>query len=266
MLAVIAGHDLHDATSAAQEVPDYLGALDESALADRIRGLRIGVPREYFAEGLRDDVRGAVEAALDECERLGAKLVDVSLPRAKYCIAAYYMIATAEASSNLARYDGVHYGRRSAKPGDIRDLYSASRSEGFGAEVKRRIMLGAFALSAGYYDAFYTKALKIRRMVKEDFDRAFEHADVLACPTAPTPAFRLGEKTADPLQMYLADSYTIAVNLAGVPAISLPCGFSTEGLPIGMQFIGPLFGETTILRLARAYERETQWHLRRPPL
>lgn len=265
-LGVIAGRDSHDATGAGHDVPDYLAALRDDALAERMRGLRIGVPREYFADGLDPQVRGAIDAALRECERLGARLVDVSLPRSNYCIATYYLIATAEASSNLARYDGVHYGRRTAKPRDIADVYSSSRNDGFGAEVKRRIMLGAFALSAGYYDAFYAKALRIRRLVQEDFRGAFEQADVLASPTAPTTAFRIGEKTADPLQMYLADIYTIAANLAGIPAISLPCGFSDAGLPIGLQFLGPLFGESVILQTARAYERETQWHTRRPAL
>jgi aspartyl-tRNA(Asn)/glutamyl-tRNA(Gln) amidotransferase subunit A len=264
MLGVIAGKDPRDATSVDQPVPDYGAALAEGKLAGLAGRLRIGVPPEYFGDGLDDDTRAAVEAALDLYRRMGAKTVPVSLPHSRYAIATYYLVATAEASSNLARYDGVHYGHRTARPKDIFDLYSTSRDEGFGAEVKRRIMLGTFALSAGYYEAFYSKALKVRRLIQEDFDRAFAQCDVVAGPTAPTPAFRLGEKLADPLQMYLADIYTIAVNLAGIPAISLPCGFSRAGLPIGLQLMAPLFGEVALLQAARLYERETDWSTRRP--
>lgn len=231
-----------------------------------MKRLKIGVSKEYFAEGLDPEVRTAVEAAIDVYRKLGVRIVEVSMPHSPYCIAVYYLIATAECSSNLARYDGVRYGHRTAEPRDIIDLYSASRAEGFGPEVKRRIMLGTFALSAGYYDAYYNKALKVRQLIKRDFDQAFTQADVLACPTTPTPAFRLGEKTHDPLQMYLADVYTTAANLAGVPGISIPCGFSSSGLPIGLQLMAPLFGETMILQTARIYERETDWHTRRPPI
>ena len=266
LLGVIAGKDPRDATSVDQPVPDYRAALAEAPLAGLASRLRIGVPQEYFGAGLDQDTRAAVEAALDLYRRIGAKTVPVSLPHSCYAIATYYLVATAEASSNLARYDGVYYGHRTAHPKDIFDLYSTSRDEGFGAEVKRRIMLGTFALSAGYYEAFYNKALKVRRLIQEDFDRAFEQCDVVAGPTAPTPAFRLGEKLADPLQMYLADIYTIAVNLAGIPAISLPCGFSRAGLPIGLQLMAPLFGEVALLQAGRLYERETDWHTRRPPV
>jgi aspartyl-tRNA(Asn)/glutamyl-tRNA(Gln) amidotransferase subunit A len=195
---------------------------------------------------------------------LGAEIIDVALPHTPYCIAVYYLVATAECSSNLARFDGVHFGHRAPDPRDIVDLYSKSRAEGFGAEVKRRIMLGTFALSAGYYDAYYDKAMRVRRLIKDDFDRAFERVDLVVCPTAPTPAFGIGDKLDDPLQMYLADVYTTAASLAGTPALSIPCGFSRDGLPIGLQLIGPALGETTLLQAARAYERETDWHLRRP--
>jgi aspartyl-tRNA(Asn)/glutamyl-tRNA(Gln) amidotransferase subunit A len=265
LLEVIAGQDPHDSTSAAEPAQGLVAAVDDAAVSARAAQLRIGVPREYFGEGLDIQVRDAVEAAIDVLRRQGARVVPVSLPHAAYCIAAYYLIATAEASSNLARFDGVHYGLRSARPQDIVDLYAASRSEGFGPEVKRRIMLGTFALSAGYHDAFYTRALRVRRLIRRDFDLALREADVLIGPVTPTPAFKLGEKTADPLQMYLADIYTISANLAGVPAISVPCGFSTEGLPIGLQLQGPVFGEATVLQAARLYERATQWHERTPP-
>ncbi len=266
LLGVISGRDARDATSVDRPVPDYRAGLADAALATCVRRLRIGVPREYFAEGLDAETRAAVEAALEVYRSLGATLVPVSLPHAPYAIATYYLIATAEASSNLARYDGVHYGHRTAHPRDIYDLYSSSRSEGFGAEVKRRLMLGTFALSAGYYEAYYGKAARVRRLIKDDFDAAFRRCDVLAGPTAPTPAFRRGEKLNDPLAMYLADIYTIAANLAGIPGLSVPCGFSPAGLPIGLQLLGPLFGEELLLQVARLYERETDWHTRRPPL
>lgn len=266
LLGVISGRDARDSTSIDRPVPDYRAALTDAALAACVRRLRIGVPQEYFAEGLDAETRTAVEAALEVYRGLGATLVPVSLPHAQYAIATYYLIATAEASSNLARYDGVHYGHRTARPRDIYDLYSSSRNEGFGAEVKRRLMLGTFALSAGYYEAYYGKAARVRRLIKDDFDAAFRRCDVLAGPTAPTPAFRRGEKLNDPLAMYLADIYTIAANLAGIPGLSLPCGFSRAGLPIGLQLLGPLFGESLLLQVARLYERETDWHARRPPL
>ncbi len=266
LLSVISGGDPRDSTCVDLPVPDYRAELTESKLAALAGGLRIGVPEEYFAEGLDDETRAAVEAALDVYRRLGAQTVELSLPHSPHAIATYYLVATAEASTNLARFDGVHFGRRTPDPRDIFDLYSSSRDEGLGQEVKRRIMLGTFALSAGYYDAYYSKALKVRRLIKDDFDRAFERCDVLAGPTAPTPAFRFGEKTADPLQMYLADIYTIGANLAGIPAISIPCGFSGGGLPIGLQLMGPVLGETTLLQAARLYERETDWHTRRPAM
>lgn len=264
LLGVIAGRDSHDSTSVDYAVPNYADELADARLGVLAQRMRIGIPREYLGEGLDNETRAAVETALEVYRRLGARVVEVSLPHTPYAIAAYYLVATAEASSNLARYDGVHYGHRTAHPHDIIDLYSSSRNEGFGAEVKRRIMLGTFALSAGYYDAYYHKALKVRRLIKEDFDRAFTLCDVLAGPTSPTPAFCLGEKLADPLTMYLADIYTIAANLAGIPAISLPCGFSAANLPIGLQLMAPLFGEVALLRAARLYERETEWHKRRP--
>ena len=266
MLGVIGGRDTADSTSAPEPVPDFLPLLAEDVLAERAAELRIGVPREYFGEGLDPEVRAAVETAIAAYEKLGARIVDVALPHAPHTVAAYYTVATAECSSNLARFDGVHYGHRTAKPADLIDLYSSSRDEGFGEEVKRRIMLGTFVLSSGYYDAYYNKALKVRRLIKQDFDEAFARVDVLACPTSPTPAFRFGEKLADPLQMFLADVYTLAINLAGLPGISIPCGFSSAGLPIGLQLIGPVFGETALLQAARLYERETDWYTRRPPV
>ncbi|MCH7873088.1 MAG: Asp-tRNA(Asn)/Glu-tRNA(Gln) amidotransferase subunit GatA, partial [Planctomycetes bacterium] len=265
MLSIIGGHDENDSTSVTSSFGDLRGELNDDRLTDRAAQLKIGVPREYFADGLDGEVATAVESALDVYRRLGAQTVDVSLPHTPNCIATYYLIAMAECSSNLARFDGVHYGHRTDSPTGIVDLYSASRSEGFGDEVKRRIMLGTFALSAGYYDAQYLKALRVRRLIQQDFERAFEQVDVLCCPTTPTPAFAFGEKTSDPLTMYLSDVYTIAANLAGIPAISIPCGFSSAGLPIGLQLLAPHFGESAILQTARLYERETDWHHRQPP-
>lgn len=264
LLEIIAGKDPHDSTSVETLVDDYVAALGEAPLAECAKALRVGVPKEYFAAGLDAEVRTAVETAIAVYRGLGAKIVDVSLPSAPYSIAVYYVVATAEASSNLARYDGVHYGHRTAKPADIVDLYSGSRAEGFGAEVKRRIMLGTFALSSGYYDAYYSKALKVRRVIHDDFERALQQCDVILSPTAPSAAFKLGEKTDDPLQMYLADIYTIAANLAGVPAVSIPCGFTKSGLPIGLQLAGRLFEEARLLQVARLYERATDWHTRTP--
>jgi aspartyl-tRNA(Asn)/glutamyl-tRNA(Gln) amidotransferase subunit A len=264
LLSAIGGHDPHDSTSVREPVPDYAAALTDAAL-DGLRPLRIGVPAEYFGAGLAPEVRAVVEAALELYRGLGATTVPVSLPHMPYAVAVYYVVATAEASSNLARYDGVHYGHRAGAPADLLDLYSASRAEGFGPEVKRRIMLGTFALSTGYYDAYYNKALQVRRLIQQDFATALQQVDVLACPATPTPAFRLGEKLDDPLQMYLADIYTISVNLAGLPALVVPCGFSPAGLPIGLQLIGPLFGETAVLQAGRLYERATDWHTRVPP-
>lgn len=266
LLGVIAGADPHDTTCVDAPVPDYAALLTDDAVAAAVRDLRIGVPREYFGNGLDAEVASAVRAALAVYERCGATLVDVSLAMTPHCIAVYYLVATAEASSNLARFDGVHYGRRAADARDIFDLVSRSRSEGFGAEVQRRIMLGTFALSSGYYDAYYTRALRVRRLVQQDFDRAFQQVDLIACPTTPSAAFRLGEKTADPLQMYLADVYTTAANLAGICGVSLPCGRTSAGLPIGLQLLGPLLGEARLLQAAAGFERQTDWHTQTPPL
>jgi aspartyl-tRNA(Asn)/glutamyl-tRNA(Gln) amidotransferase subunit A len=260
MLSFIAGHDPSDSTSAPMEVPDYA-----SQLGQGLKGLRIGIPKEYFIEGMDPDVDRAVRSAIDVLVSLGARAVDVSLPHTRVAIAAYYLIATSEASSNLARYDGVKYGFR-AEGKDLIDMYRETRAQGFGPEVKRRIMLGTYALSAGYYDAYYRKAQQVRTLIKDDFQKAFGDVDVIVTPTSPSPAFGLGEKVTDPLTMYLSDIFTISVNLAGVPAISVPCGFTATGLPVGLQIIGRHFDEGTILRTAHAYERSTDWHLRRPPL
>ncbi len=264
LLQVIAGADPADSTSAAEPVPDYPAALADAALDAARRSLRLGLPREYFGEGLDPQVRAAVQAAVEVYRALGASVVELSLPYTPHSVAAYYLLATAEASSNLARFDGVHYGRRAAQAGDLVDLYAASRAEGLGAEVKRRIMLGTFALSSGYHDAYYARAQRVRSAIAQDFSRAFEQCDLLVCPTTPTPAFRLGEKLADPLQMYLADVYTTAANLAGIAAISIPCGFSDAGLPIGLQLQGPRFSELRLLQAARLYEQRAGLSQRRP--
>ena len=260
MLNVIAGHDERDSTSVSQEhVPlvDYLAEMEQP-----IEGLKIGVAREFFdVEGLDAEVAQSVRDALTTYESLGAELVELSMPHVKYVIATYYIIATAEASSNLARYDGVHYGHRTARPSDYIDVYTSSRAEGFGQEVKRRIMLGTYALSAGYYDAYYLKALKVRNLIRKDFDAAFEQVDCLMCPTAPAPAFKLGEKTDDPLTMYLCDIYTLAANLVGCPAISICCGFSSEKLPIGLQIMTPAFSEAKLLRIGRMFEKRSEHKL-----
>jgi aspartyl-tRNA(Asn)/glutamyl-tRNA(Gln) amidotransferase subunit A len=248
--ACIAGRDERDSTTADVPVPDYA-----SELSDNVRGARIGVPRALLGEGVDADVRARVEAAIDAYRELGAEIVDVELPHAKYSIAVYYIIATAEASSNLARYDGVRYGYRTEAPADLREMYRRTREEGFGAEVKRRIMLGTYVLSSGYYDAYYLKAQKVRALIKRDFLEAFGVCDAVLTPTSPTPAFRLGEKTDDPLSMYLSDIYTCMANLAGIPGISVPCGLSTQGLPVGFQLMGPHWGESTLFRLAHAYEQ-----------
>ena len=249
VLQVVAGRDGHDATSADVPVPKY-----EAELAGGVKGVRVGVPRELFGEGLDAEVRGHVEAAIETYRELGAEIVDVELPHAKYSIATYYIIATAEASSNLARYDGVRYGFRAEDAQSLREIYRRTRDEGFGAEVKRRIMLGTYVLSSGYYEAYYRKAQQVRALIKEDFRRAFGRCDVIATPTSPTVAFRLGEKTDDPLSMYLNDIYTCTANLAGIPGVSLPCGLSAEGLPVGLQLLGPHWSEATLLRLTHAYE------------
>lgn len=250
MLQVISGHDRHDSTSANVEVPNFL-----SALTGDIKGLRVGVPPECFGEGLDAEVKASVEAAISKLKDRGAEIVEVHLPHTKYVVAVYYLIATAEASSNLARFDGVRYGHRTEEARSLSDLYRRTRDEGFGAEVKRRIMLGTFALSSGYYDAYYEKAQRVRAMLVNDFDEAFKKCDVIATPTAPTPAFKIGEKSDDPLAMYLGDIYTVTINLAGVPAISVPCGVSSDGLPIGIQLIGNHFDEARLLNAAYAYEQ-----------
>ncbi len=261
LLQVIAGHDPMDSTSVEIEVPDYLATLDQP-----VGGLRIGVVREWLADGVDEQVAKAVEQAIDVYRALGAKIQDITLPHSKYGIPAYYIVAPAEASSNLARYDGVHYGYRAADYDDMVDMYCRTRAEGFGAEVKRRVMLGTYALSAGYYEAYYLKALKVRRVIREDFDRAFEQVDIVLGPTSPTPAFRLGERIDDPISMYLSDVYTVTANLAGIAGISIPCGFTADGLPVGLQLLAPPFEEERLLRAARMYERETNWHTRRPDL
>ena len=260
LLQAISGHDPLDSTSTDVPVPDYPAALGQG-----IQGLRVGIPSEYFIEGTDPEVERAVGAAIEVLRGLGAKTEKVSLPTTEYALAAYYLIAPAEASSNLARYDGVKYGDRAPGSKDLIQMYGRTRAEGFGSEVKRRIMLGTYALSAGYYEAYYGKAQRVRTLVRRDFQQAFERVDVLACPTAPNVAFRLGEKE-DPLQMYLCDIFTIPVNLAGLPGLSLPCGFTQSGLPIGLQLIGRPFDEATLLSAAHAYEQATPWHTRAPAL
>lgn len=260
VLAVISGRDERDSTSLPDEVDDY-----EAGLGD-IKGLKVGIPEEYFVEGLDAEVESRVKEALGKLEELGAELVPVRLPHTQYAVATYYIVCTAEASSNLARYDGVHYGHRAGGATDIIELYSKTREEGFGAEVKRRIMLGTFVLSSGFYDAYYLKGLKVRRLIQGDFNAAFETVDIIACPTAPTAAFKIGEKTGDPLAMYLCDVFTIGASLAGLPAISVPCGFTSLGLPVGMQLVGGALAEKTILSAAAAYQATTDFHLKRPSL
>jgi aspartyl-tRNA(Asn)/glutamyl-tRNA(Gln) amidotransferase subunit A len=260
LLNIIGGHDHHDSTSVAMSVPDFT-----SALGMDIKGLKIGIPREYFIEGVDKEVENGVRDAIKRLESLGAVPLEISLPHTEYAVATYYILATSEASSNLARYDGVKYGLRMDGENLI-EMYMNTRHHGFGAEVKRRIILGTYALSSGYYEAYYRKAQQVRTLIRQDFENAFKEVDVIITPTTPTPAFRIGEKTRDPLQMYLSDIFTIPVNLAGVPAISIPCGFSGEGLPIGLQIIGRHFDEENILKVAYAYEQDTEWHKRRPVL
>ena len=264
LLEVIAGPDPRDATSIPTPPGRYREAAGPAAQAG-IAGLRVGIPAEYFQSGMDPEVESAVRAAIDVFGRAGAKLVPVSLPHTRYAVSVYYLVCTAEASSNLARYDGVKYGLRSRQAGNLEELYAGTRGEGFGAECKRRIILGTYVLRAGYYEAYYGKALRVRRKIAEDFARAFTECDVLATPTSPVPAFKLGERMADPLQMYLADIYTVAPALAGVPALSLGCGFTRAGLPIGLQLIGPPLGEETVFRVGGAYEQATDWHTRLPP-
>jgi len=259
LLNVMAGFDPRDSTSLDRPVPDYTATLN-----DDIRGLRIGLPREYFGEGLNTEVARAIEAAIAELRKLGAETVEVELPNSKLAVPCYYVLAPAEASSNLSRYDGVRYGYRAQEYEDLVDMYCRTRAEGFGAEVKRRIMIGTYALSAGYYDAYYLKAQKLRRLIADDFARAFERCDVILGPTSPTTAFKLGAKTDDPVEMYLSDIYTISVNLAGLPGMSVPAGFDAQGLPIGMQLIGRYFDEARLLNVAHRYQQVTDWHRRAP--
>jgi aspartyl-tRNA(Asn)/glutamyl-tRNA(Gln) amidotransferase subunit A len=259
LLEVVAGHDRRDSTCVDRPVPEY-----RKTLNDPVKGLKIGVPREFFDRGLDAEVESAVRAALKEYEKQGATLVDVSLPHSKYALAAYYIVAPAEASSNLARYDGMHYGHRTKEKADLIGTYAKSRGEGFGKEVERRIMIGTYVLSSGYKDAYYVKALKVRRLVKKDFDDALATCDVVVGPTTPTAAFKVGEKSDDPLAMYLSDVYTVSCNLAGIPGLSIPCGFTRSGLPIGLQLLGKPFDEEKLLRVARMYESATDWHTRRP--
>ena len=257
MLEAVAGHDPKDSTSVDTPVPNY-----SSSLTRGVKGLKIGLPKEYYIDGLDPDVQKAMDAAIETYRRLGAEFVDISLPHTDYAVATYYLIATAEASSNLARYDGVRFGHRAEADG-LLDMYNKSRSEGFGVEVKRRIMVGTYALSSGYYDAYYVKAQKVRTLIMNDFIKAFADVDVMLTPVAPTPAFKIGEKINDPLQMYLSDIFTIPVNLAGTCAISIPAGFSSSGLPIGLQLIGKPFDEETLLRAGYAFEQATEWHTRK---
>lgn len=260
MLQIIAGHDPNDATSMTVPVPDYLAALDGD-----VSGMKIGLPAEYFEKGLQPEVEEAVRTAIDRFEAMGATLHEVHLPHSEYALPVYYIIATSEASANLARYDGIRYGAR-VDGGDMWDTYKQTRGQGFGPEVKRRIMLGTYALSAGYYDAWYGKAQQVRALIKRDFERAFAEVDVMLAPVSPTTATRIGENVDDPLQMYLMDIMTISANLAGVCGMSVPCGLDGDGLPIGLQIMGPAFGEEKMLRAAYAYQQATDWHTRKPAL
>jgi aspartyl-tRNA(Asn)/glutamyl-tRNA(Gln) amidotransferase subunit A len=267
MLNVIAGFDERDSTSLQRPAEDYARALDAPGAGDRAKplaGLRIGVPKEYFGAGLADDVAAAVEAALSEFESLGAKRVSISLPNSGLSVPAYYVIAPAEASSNLSRFDGVRYGYRAPEYGDLSDMYRKSRAQGFGAEVKRRILIGTYVLSHGYYDAYYLKAQKIRRLIAQDFVESFKHCDLIMGPTTPSIAFGLESMTSDPVQMYLNDIYTTAANLAGLPAMSIPCGFGEGGMPVGLHVMGNYFAEADMLRAAHQYQQATDWHLRQP--
>jgi len=261
LLQAVAGYDPLDSTSVDTPVPDYTAGLGQG-----VAGMKIGLPKEYFIDGLDADVQAAVDRAIETYRQLGAEIVEISLPHTDYAVACYYLIATAEASSNLARYDGVRYGARVDQGQGLIEMYMQSRAAGFGPEVKRRIMLGTYALSSGYYDAYYLKAQKVRTLIRRDFLDAFEKVDVILTPVAPTPAFGLGEKTADPLQMYLSDIFTIPVNLAGTCAMSLPCGFSSQSLPIGLQLIGRPFSEEVLLQAGQAFERATDWHQQKPEL
>ena len=265
LLGVMAGSDPHDSTSLAEPVPDYA-----AALTGDIKGLKLGLPKEYFIGGIDPQVETAVRAAVDHYTRLGAEIVEVSLPHTEYAVAVYYIVATAEASANLARFDGVRYGHRAKDTNGLLDFYGKTREEGFGPEVKRRIILGTYVLSSGYHDAYYLQAQKVRTLIRRDFQDAFKTVDALICPTSPVAAFKMGEHTQNPLAMYLQDIFTIAANLAGICGVSLPCGFakSEDGnpLPIGLQLLGPSFDEARLLQIAHAYEQSTDWHQRAPAL
>ncbi|MCG2659370.1 MAG: Asp-tRNA(Asn)/Glu-tRNA(Gln) amidotransferase subunit GatA [Kiritimatiellae bacterium] len=259
LLQVMAGHDTMDSTSIPAPVPDY-----EANLRKDLAGMKLGLPKEYFIDGVDPEVARCIQQAIRHCEGLGASIVEVSLPATPYAIATYYIIACAEASANLARFDGVRYGLRVKDATDPFAMYTRTRAAGFGTEVKRRIILGTYVLSSGYYDAYYVRAQKVRALIRADFEKVFQLCDALLTPVAPTAAYRLGEKTADPLQMYLSDIFTASVNLAGICALSVPCGFTSANLPVGLQIVGPAFGEETILRVGFAYEQTTDWRLRKP--
>ncbi|MCK5426317.1 MAG: Asp-tRNA(Asn)/Glu-tRNA(Gln) amidotransferase subunit GatA [Thermodesulfovibrionia bacterium] len=260
LTTIISGNDPNDSTSAPLSIPDYSAVLGQD-----IKGMKIGIPKEYFIEGMDKEVEQSIKSAIEKLESLGAVPVEISLPNTGYAIAAYYILATSEASSNLARYDGVKYGFR-FEGKDLLDMYMKTRAKGFGEEVKRRIIIGTYALSSGYYEAYYRKAQQVRTLIKRDFDKAFETVDVIVTPTSPTPAFKIGEKTEDPLQMYLTDIFTISINLSGMPGISVPCGFTSKNLPIGLQIIGKHFDEESIFKISFAYEQATEWHKRKPNL
>jgi len=265
LMNIIAGYDERDSTSVNYPVPDYT-----KALVNDVRGLKIGIPKEAFVDGLDSEVRQAVEESLNVLKKLGAVIKEVTLPHTPYAVATYYIVATAEASSNLARFDGVRFGLR-LQPQETRknalvDMYEETRAQGFGDEAKRRIMLGTYALSSGYYDAYYLRGQKVRTLIKNDLDEAFKDCDAIITPTAPTVAFKVGEKVTDPISMYLSDIYTIPANLAGIPAISVPCGFAKNGLPIGLQLMGKAFDEEMLLRIAYAYEQNTPWHTKKPQI
>jgi aspartyl-tRNA(Asn)/glutamyl-tRNA(Gln) amidotransferase subunit A len=259
LMKAISGYDPYDSTSVNVEVPDY-----KRSLVKDVKGIRVGIPNEYFIEGIDPDVEKSVTQAIEHFKKWGAEVKRISLPHTEYAVAVYYIIATAEASSNLARYDGVKYGFRSKGYRDLMEMYAQTRAKGFGEEVKRRIILGTYVLSAGYYEAYYRKASQVRTLMRKDFEEAFRQVDVIVAPTAPTPAFRIGEKKENPLQMYLSDIFTIPVNLAGIPAISIPCGFSHENLPIGLQIMGKHFDEGMLLRVAYTFEQNTDFHLKKP--
>jgi len=258
LMNIISGYDPNDSTSSDTDVPDYA-----KALINDVKGIKIGIPKEYFVQGLDPEVKSIIEEAVNKLKTLGASSKEVSLPHTQYAVPVYYIVATAEASSNLARFDGVQYGFRANGPGLI-EMYKKTRGEGFGEEAKRRIVLGAFSLSHGYYDAYYLRALKVRTLIKQDFDAAFKDFDCIITPTCPTAAFKIGEKAADPLKMYLSDIYTISVNLAGIPAVSIPCGFTKKGLPVGLQILAKPFNEEILFRVAYTYEKNTEWHKMKP--